>query len=115
MILEFERIAESMHPQWYVILDDYPGSQEDLQMVAGADILLDILSAGSNTVKLELHTTDKTLLRDKKDYSLITKIKEETFGGATYYSEEYDFELWLCNVMLFVFKQFPTEIYFKLI
>lgn len=37
---------------WFIDLPDYPGEKWDLQMVAGADKMLDVLSKGSDLVTI---------------------------------------------------------------
>jgi hypothetical protein len=95
--------------RWYVDLPDWDGSQDDLEMVCGADILLDIISQGED--KAVIYWSEQEIEHYK--YSL-TKLREEEFGGATYLVEGNNitpFEAWLCDVTVFVFNYFPNKLY----
>lgn len=95
--------------KWYINLPDYPGDKADLQMVLGADTLLDILSSNADSVLLNVSLTDNTLER-------LTKIRDmnvDEGGGAMYFSNTHKFDLWLCDVTKFVFDGFPSEIFYS--
>jgi len=93
---------------WYVDLPDYPGAHGDLQMVAGADTLLDFLANNHLTVSLNISTTPV------EGFDKLTRIEVCEHGGATYYINEFkDRQIWLCDVMKYVFNGFPEEIYFQ--
>jgi hypothetical protein len=40
--------------RWYVDLPEWDGPQDDLEMVMGADTLLDIISQGSDSVRIQI-------------------------------------------------------------
>lgn len=104
--------------RWYVDFPNWPLSHDNLEMVAGADDLLDLLNDGSNHVSLKVSTyeTDHDV-QLKKVHSALTK-------GA-FYTVETPLEgwerpnalrrkqLWLCPVTLTVLGQYPKNIYFK--
>ena len=46
--MSFNRLSSN---RWYANIDDYPGDFEDLEMVMGADELLDRLSCGEAHIK----------------------------------------------------------------
>lgn len=125
MKLVFKKLAN----KWYCDLPDYTGSVEDLQMVAGADILCEELPSYSVDKKVVEISTDpyseEYLESFREDDNLIKlEFIEEGYSewgcesGATYrvtgnikYS---GIEIWLCNVTTFVFDgEFPEVIYFK--
>ncbi len=102
---------------WYVDLPEYiagGGSKDDLQMVEGADVMLDIIREGKSTVSLEidLHPfpeATKLLLVEKCDPYI---------GGGYYLLEEWNgkkigMRMWLCNVTEWVFGHLPAFIYIK--
>ena len=98
---------------WYVVLPEWNGSKDDLQMVMGADIMLDILSHGNNEIELDVR------LEDKEGYSRLSKVNDcDLIGGADYILDKYcglDFhlEVWLCDVTKFIYGKMPDTIYFK--
>lgn len=54
---------------WYIDLPSYPGPKADLQMVMGADTMLDLLSQGNGYVHLyisNLTLIDSTILEFKE-------------------------------------------------
>jgi len=96
---------------WYADLPGYPGPKGDLLMVAGADTMLDVLSGGGNEVILSaslepFENADKLelirLVGGGGDYIL------KTFEGKTI-----NHDIWLCNVIKYVFDKVPESIYFR--
>lgn len=111
MRLTFNKIAG----RWYVDLPEWKGSFEDLEMVCGADDLLESLA-------LRLHTRSITfeVWTSKPDIpcGIFSKI-DQTLDGATYQIFNcmfYKGTAWLCNVTKFVFGGFhPNQIFFKVV
>ena len=98
--------------RWYVVLPEWEGDRGELEMVAGADVMLDILSEGKPIVTLELSVEptpcDITLFIDREDgggawYSLATKSDNIKFENL--------YEIWLCHVTKFVFGELPSHIF----
>ena len=85
--------------RWYIILPEWEGDRAELEMVSGADTMLDIISQGENRVGVSLSLKPF----DGSKYSL-NFIKEQS-GGGTYdlRSKYHNFEVWLCHVVIFVF------------
>lgn len=98
--------------RWYVDLPDWTGAKADLEMVAGADTMLDYLSENTNEVTLSIS------LDPIDGYDLI-KLKElaSDIGSGAYYTftsfrgVDINVEMWLCDVMLYVFNGFPDELW----
>lgn len=109
MQLTFNRISG----KWYVDLPEWKGSFEDLEMVNGADDLLESLA-------LKLHkgsiTFDVWLSKPDTPCGTLKKIGQ-TLEGATYQVSNcmfYKGTAWLCNVTRFVFGGFhPDQIFFR--
>lgn len=103
MQIRFVKLAE----KWFI---DIPwiGDVNDLQMVSGADSLLDILSKGSK----EFNCTVSTLLMNKQWLAHLEKISEDEIG-ADYqaYSDYISTPVWLCNVTKHLFEIFPDNFY----
>lgn len=93
--------------KWFVDLPEWTGPKEDLEMVLGADVLLDILANGYHDVSV--------------------KFGDEPFEGAKILSYNYNDEtegfydndawhgpstVWLCHVTQFVFGKYPEKIYY---
>lgn len=87
--------------KWYIVLPDYPGPKADLEMVLGADTLLDIIAQGTNEVNANI---DLNPFNDFK-YCLSKKQDTPDIGGALYYISSFNesFDIWLCDVTRFVF------------
>lgn len=97
--------------KWFIVLPEWKDNPDDLQMVNGADTLLDILS------HQQLEVTLKVWL-SKPDTSCVSISKIAQDGqGATYQVSDcadYDGTVWLCNVAKFIFLGFhPQQIYFQ--
>lgn len=114
MKLTFERDPDT---RWYVKLPKYieaGGDREDLEMVMGADIILDrFAKEDSNEVSLEISL-------DGLEYSnSFSKVPMDTPSGAYYIWTENGrarLIVWLCDVTAWVFGgQFPETIYFNIV
>ena len=102
---------------WYIDLPEYleqGGSKGDLAMVAGADTMLDLMSEGQGYVKLEIEK------RPFPGADELTRLRlcAPVTGGADYLmkhfeGKEVNHEMWLCDVMLFVFNDFPERIFVR--
>lgn len=90
------------------------GTEDDNEMVAGADTWLGMLSDQKEEVTLRISNDE--LLGEKLDlYSM-----DENYTGATYLAYEYDglpvnHPIWLCAVTLFIFSGYPKIIHYKII
>ena len=94
--------------KWYADIPEH--SLEESEMVAGADVALEIISMYRNEITLSITTDnpDKFLMHLVKD-------KEDELG-CTYKivksSVEFPWDpVWLCGVTLDVFGNFPKDIY----
>lgn len=109
MQLTFNKISG----KWYVDLPEWKGSFDDLEMVSGADDLLEVLSMQLNIPNI---TFDVWTSKPDVPCASMKKI-EETFEGATYQVNNcmfYNGTAWLCNVTKFVFGGYhPIDIYFR--
>lgn len=98
---------------WYVVLPDWKGSKSDLQMVAGADTMLDILAKNKNSVKLHFELTPY----EGSNCIELVELLQEGFGAdyilKKYNGKDLNLEMWLCDVTKFVFGYFPVGIYFN--
>ena len=113
MILRFVKLAG----RWYVHLPEYLGSVEALEMVMGADELcekLDTNKDGMVHIKVSTFRTDMGVYRD---YDWVLDRVECTDPGATYSAlsaDGYDtLSVWLCEVTLTVFDEYPETLYIK--
>lgn len=90
--------------EWFVDYPDWKGDQWELEMVQGADIMLDILSNGDKEVSVELSVLSG-------DYKLSRRHKES--GGRWYHivGEDIAMEIWLCHVTKHMLGEFPRVMY----
>ncbi len=94
--------------RWYIDLPEYPGTKAELEMVCGANTLLDEININNESCVFVSFSNEKEL-----KYK-ITKIKDDLEnGGAWYWSEDFQFDLWLCEVSNWVFGEAPQVIYFE--
>lgn len=103
--------------EWFIDLPEYleqGGNIGDLQMVDGADKMLDIMAAGESIVVL-------TISKEKFDGAdaLILTEKCDPYIGGGYYLMKYYKEqeinktMWLCQVTEFVFGEIPEQIFVR--
>jgi hypothetical protein len=109
-----KRFYKEKDGKWYVDLPEWTGSKSELQMVGGADTMLDIIAEDDNEVYLQL-STEKS---EGFDILQFMHLATDYENGAFYHMPEYngfkfDLKIWLCDVTLFVFKEFPKSIYIK--
>ena len=94
--------------RWYVDLPGWEGEKEELMMVSGADTLLSIISEKRPVVELEVS------LVKKDGYLELKRLEEDILmGGAYYWSDEFKMEIWLCEVLKWVYGILPKEIFFR--
>lgn len=94
--------------RWFVELDNWQGDRGDLEMVLGADTMLDILAQGEGEVDVTL-SEEKTPCR-----MTLSKNSEDEFGALYILTSEdslFDFSVWLCPVTVFVFGYYPEKLY----
>ena len=103
MELSFEKWEDG---RWFVVLPDYDGDQEDLEMVDGADKFLDYLTEDGLYVTVDISLED--------DYPVRLKLVAHDEIGGTYKVENLDGfkeDVWLCNVVHFLFGEHPEYIF----
>ena len=99
-LFKFEKESSG---RWYVVLPDWTGHKDNLEMVSGADTMLDILAQGENEVDVALS------LEPFEGCNMILHYKEG--GNYDLKSDLYNFNVWLCYVTVFVFDEYPKTIY----
>lgn len=108
--LKFEK---EINNDWFIVLPNYPGPKEDLQMVCGADTFLDILAQGEEVVRCVVDDIPFTGFK----YCVTKYMDTPEIGGALYDLESklgIELQMWLCDVTRFVFNGIlPEKIYFS--
>lgn len=99
--------------RWYVDLPEWPGSKADLEMVAGADAMLEYMAEGEGEVRVYISEEEfegaETLRLEGK--------AEDIGSGAYYFMQRYrginiDLKMWLCDVVLFIYSgKFPDKLF----
>ena len=102
---------------WYIDLPEYienGGSKGDLQMVEGADTMLDVISEGANEVSL---TLDRAPFSGSDKLTLTERCDPYIGGGyyllQSFEGKEFNKTMWLCAVTEYVFGDLPEQIYIK--
>lgn len=99
---------------WYVDLPEWKGDPEDLQMTQGADEWLDLLS---NDAEVTLSISDVPF--EAAEFLTLIRLGEPNLGGGgNYFLEQYQgdevkLKVWLCEVVEFIFDEYPQRIYFS--
>lgn len=105
--------------KWFIDLKWFPFSKKLLEMVAGADELLDILSEGEKEVTLQIDTYPIPFYDGK--LVMYEKVEDYNLWSGRFYQGQVGFEndktfvdvIWLCPVTLWVFLKYPKQIYYK--
>lgn len=97
--------------KWYVDLPEWTGSIDDLELVCGADIMLDIIAQGETNIYLTLSD-----IKIEHATELVKYIDTPLEGGAEYiftnwHGIEYNMNIWLCDVTKYVFGIMPESIW----
>lgn len=100
--------------RWYADIPEWTGNKEELEMVMGADSLLDIISEGENKICI-LFSKKAGSFNNKNVLRIVENAADQ--GGMIYKVDEYngiyiDLRVFLCDVTKFIFGEFPTNIYF---
>jgi hypothetical protein len=105
------KFVKEKNNNWYIDLPNWTGRHSALQMVAGADTMLEIMAEGRNEVLV--FVTDEEFDGSNR----LDLVKTCWFNGADYIIKTYEgtplnLDVWLCNVTKFVLGDFPEKIYF---
>lgn len=105
------KFVKEKNNNWYIDLPTWTGRHSALQMVAGADTLLEIMAEGRNEV--HVFVSDEEFDGSNR----LDLVKTCWFNGADYINKVYEgtplnLDVWLCNVTKFVLGEFPEKIYF---
>lgn len=100
--------------RWYASLPGTNFSKEELEMVSGADTMLDIMTQGDDGIRLWL--SDEQI--PNTEYVLDLLREDDNIGGGHYMlfdqsQYEFQFVVWLCDVTKHVFGKMPKRIYIK--
>jgi len=107
------RFYKESDNRWYIDLPEWTGSKADLEMVAGADNMLDYMAEGNN----EVHAYISEIEFECADVLKLKGLADDIGNGAYYFMKKYrgieiNLSLWLCDVTLFVFNgKFPEYIF----
>lgn len=102
-VLTFEKESDNL---WYIKMP-WARHHHNLQMVAGANHLLETFKSRLVTVRVSYEQKESTDICLTRQYYRI-------FGGATYKVsnlEGFTKEVWICPVTLFVLGKYPKRIY----
>ena len=105
MEISFERFEDG---KWYVVFPEYEGPQEDLEMVEGADKMLDALTDDGMYVTLEVNLEEPS----SDDFFMLEQEAHDEDGS--FYNvkdcEKFSGTVWLCNVVHEFFGNHPERI-----
>lgn len=99
--------------RWFVVFPEYEGPQEDLEMVEGADEMLDVLTMDLITVTLDINIEEPGI----GEY-FILELESHDDDGAFYNvidCPHFSGNIWLCNVVHELFNEHPERFYVQLI
>lgn len=108
MILNFVKEEDN---RWYIDLPNWEGDKADLEMVMGADTLLEYISNNGDYVSIKISLDEPSLNRLE-----FVRLTDEIGEGAIYNAVYNHFVsvIWLCDVTKFVFGgEFPEKIFIK--
>jgi hypothetical protein len=103
--------------EWFIDLPEYlaqGGTKGDLQMVEGADKMLDMMAGNANNITLNIAKEPF----DNADLLVLTEKCDPYIGGGYYLMKfhegiEVNKTMWLCQVTEFVFGELPENIFVR--
>ncbi len=106
------RFYKEIDNRWYVDLPEWTGDKSELEMVAGADVMLEFMAEGESEISVTLSETQF----EGSDALQFVCAASDIGSGAYYEMEKYKgiylhLKMWLCNVTLFIYGKFPDKIY----
>ncbi len=105
------KFYKELSGRWYVDLPEWTGEKADLEMVAGADTMLNIMAEDQDKVNLIIS------LEPFEGSDELRLLYEDTLVGGGHYAMEsykgieFKLKIWLCEVTRFVFQKMPEKIY----
>ena len=102
---------------WYIHLPEFieqGGSIGDLQMIDGADKMLDMMAGNENSVTVYVAKEQF----EGADILTLTEKCDPYIGGGYYLMKQYEGQeinrtMWLCQVTEFAFGDIPAQIFVK--
>jgi len=106
------RFYKAVSGRWYIDLPGWAGLIDDLEMVQGADTMLDRVSGYTEECILEI----SDVAFEGADVIRLVSDLSDSVGGGDYIMESYKGEdiehhMWLCAVTIHVFGVLPAKIY----
>lgn len=103
--------------EWFIDLPEFlaqGGSKGDLQMVSGADTMLDLIARDADEVTLQMDTEPFA----GADELILTEECDPILGGGFYHLKNFEGkevaqDMWLCEVTRFVFNDIPPRIFVR--
>ena len=105
--------TKEANDKWYVDFPNWPLSHDNLEMVAGADDLLDILNDDTDHVRVEVKLKQAEGIQLTKVHSALTKGAFYTVDGVRGWENPNTIrrkQLWLCPVTLTVLGHYPKHL-----
>lgn len=103
------RFYQDPDTRWYVDLPEFPGTKAELEMVLGADTMLDFMSEGTGEVNLSL--SEESI--DGWDELSLKRLTPDVGGGEytlkNYRGIELNLDMWLCDVTRYVYNGYMPE------
>jgi hypothetical protein len=98
--------------RWYIDLPEWTGSKADLEMVSGADSMLEYMSEGEYQVfvyisEIEFQGADTLRLKG---------LAGDVGSGAFYFMQKYrgieiNLDMWICDVSCYIFGKHPDRLF----
>lgn len=97
--------------RWFSDIPAWEGSKDDLEMVFGADLLLDIISEGEEEVVLEFG--DHKFPGSDQIIFIHLEGDGAKYHLPSYRGKNHEMEFWLCSVTKFVFGSYPDSLWMR--
>jgi hypothetical protein len=102
-VFSFYKTAQN---RWFYDWPDYERDHNELEMIDGADTLLEHFAHDSKYVNLIVDTIKK-----RSHYDFILKKNTVEAHGCYYTCDDLDYHVYLCSVMLLIYEDYPDVLY----
>jgi hypothetical protein len=97
--------------RWFSDVPTWEGTKEDLEMVFGADVLLDLISEGEEEVSIEFG--EERFPGSDQIIFLSPQGDGARYHLPSYRGKDYEMNFWICSVTKFVFGSYPDSLWMR--
>mgnify|MGYP006292030699 CR=1 FL=1 len=107
--------------RWYIDLPEWPGAKANLELVAGADDLFEVLAQGKSRISVSFSDKLDHMIEKVGSRSAQIVLHHKGFGNydvqvtapAFFNQSDFPEKVWLCSVTEFIFGAYPDLLFIR--